>query len=77
MLVFGRNVLSHKLSIILGFSLIKQKTQKFKPELCLNIKENIIKQIESHLVEVTLYPSWLDNVVPFAKKDGKIRIFVD
>lgn len=43
MLVFGRNVLSHKLPIIPDFSLIKQKTQKFKPELCLNIKENIIK----------------------------------
>ncbi|XP_069150804.1 uncharacterized protein [Solanum lycopersicum] len=41
------------------------------------IKEEITKQIESRLVEVTQYPFWLGNVVSVAKKDGKIRICVD
>ena len=71
------DVVSHKLPINPGFELVKQKTRKFKPELSLKIKEEITKQIESRLVEVTQYPTWLANVVPVAKKDGKIRICVD
>ncbi|XP_069144339.1 uncharacterized protein [Solanum lycopersicum] len=71
------DVVSHKLSTNPGFDSVKQKTQKFKPELSLKIKEEITKQIESRLVEVTQYPTWLANVVSVAKKDGKIRICVD
>ena len=71
------DVVSHKLPINPGFEPVKQKTRKFKPELSLKIKEEITKQIESRLVEVTQYPTWLANVVPVAKKDGKIRICVD
>ena len=36
-----------------------------------------MKQIESKVVEVTKYPTWLSNIVPVAKNDGKIRICVD
>ena len=71
------DVVSHKLPINLGFEPMKQKTRKFKPELSLKIKEEITKQIESRLVEVTQYQTWLANVVLIAKKDGKIRICVD
>ncbi|XP_069145633.1 uncharacterized protein [Solanum lycopersicum] len=71
------DIVAHKLPINPGFEPVKQKTQKFKPELSLKIKEEITKQIESQLVEVTQYPTWLANVVPIAKKDGKIRICVD
>ena len=28
-------------------------------------------------MKVTQYPTWLSNVVPVAKKDGKIRIYID
>ena len=71
------DVVSHNLPINPGFNSVKQKTQKFKPELSLKIKKEITKHIESCLVEVTQYPTWLANVVRVAKKDGKIRICVD
>ena len=71
------NVVSHKLSINPGFDLVKQKTRKFNPELSLTNKEEINKNIESRSMEVTQYPTWLANVVPVAKMDGKIRICVD
>ena len=45
--------------------------------MSLKIKEEITKQIESRLVEVTQYPTWFANVVPVAKKEGKSRICVD
>ena len=63
------DVVSHKLSINPGFDPVKQKTQKFKPELSLKIKEEITKHIESRLVKVTQYPTWMTNVVPVSKKD--------
>ena len=56
---------------------MKQKARKFKIELSLKIKEEINKQIESRLVEVTQYLTWLANIVSVTKKDGKIRICVD
>ncbi|XP_069152060.1 uncharacterized protein [Solanum lycopersicum] len=71
------DVVSHKLPINPGFEPVKQKTRKFKHELSLKIKEEITKQIESRLVDVTQYPTWLAYVVPVTKKDGKIRICVD
>ena len=46
MLGLSTNVVSHKLPINPGFSPVKQKTRKFKPELSLKIKEEITKQIE-------------------------------
>ena len=44
---FSTDVVSHKLLIIPGFDPVKQKTQKFKPELSMKIKEEITKQRES------------------------------
>ena len=71
------DVVSHKRPINLGFDPVKQDTRKFKPKLSLKIKKEIAKQIESQLVEVTQYPTWLANVFPVAKKDRKIKICVD
>ena len=56
---------------------MKEKVRKFKLELSLKIKEDITKHIESRLLEVTQYPTLLANIVPVAKKNGKIRIFID
>ncbi|XP_069149546.1 uncharacterized protein [Solanum lycopersicum] len=77
MLGLSTNVVSHKLQINTWFSLVKLRDRKFKPYLSLMIMEDITKQIESRLVDVMQYPSWLANVVPVAKKYAKIRIFVN
>ena len=77
MIGLSTNVVSHKLPINPRFSQVKQKTQKFKPELGVKIKGEIAKKIKSRLVEVMQYPTWLANVVLVAKKDGKIRTYVD
>ncbi|XP_015159785.1 uncharacterized protein [Solanum tuberosum] len=58
------NMVSHKLPINPDFNPVKQKTRKFMSELILKIKEEITKQIESQVVEVTRYPTWLANLVP-------------
>ena len=59
MLGMSTNVVPHKLSINPRFSPVKQKAWKFKTELSLKIKEEITKEIESQLVEVTQNPTRL------------------
>ena len=71
------NVVSHKLSINSEFSPVKQKARKLKLELSLKIQDEITKQIESLLVEMTQYPTWLSTIVSATKKYGKIIIFFD
>ena len=41
------------------------------------IKEEITKQLEAKVIEVSQYPSWLANIIPVPKKDGKVQICVD
>ena len=52
MLGLSTDVVSHKFPINPGFSPLKKKSWKLKPEFDLKIKEDITKQIESQLVEV-------------------------
>ena len=66
------SIVSHKLPINSEFDPVKQKMRKFKPDLSLKIKEEVTKQIQSKVVEVTKYPTWLANIVPVPKKDDKI-----
>ncbi|XP_075087561.1 uncharacterized protein LOC142169580 [Nicotiana tabacum] len=56
---------------------VKQEPRKFKPDLSLRIKQEVTKQIEANVVRVTNYPTWLANIIPVPKKDGKIRICVN
>ncbi|XP_049394689.1 uncharacterized protein LOC125858980 [Solanum stenotomum] len=71
------DIVSHKLPTDPTCLPVKQKTRKFKPDLSLRIKEEVTKQIEASIVRVTNYPTWLANIVPVPKKDGKIKICVD
>ncbi|XP_069150857.1 uncharacterized protein [Solanum lycopersicum] len=56
---------------------IKQKLRKYKPEMSLKIKEEVSTQLDAGILQVTEYPTWLANVVPMPKKDGKVRVCVD
>ena len=56
---------------------IKQKLRKLKPKWSLKVKEEVIKQFEVGFIMVVNYPTWLANVVPVPKKDGRIRVCVD
>ena len=66
-----------KLSIDPNFPPIKQKLRKLKTDMSVLIKEEIRKQLEAKVIQVAQYPSWLANIVPVPKKDGKVRMCVD
>ncbi|XP_070009684.1 uncharacterized protein [Nicotiana sylvestris] len=61
----------------LTFPPVKQKLRKFKTDMSVKIKEEITKQLTTKVIQVTQYPTWLANVAPAPKKDGKTRVCVD
>ena len=74
---FSTELVAHKLPTDPAFPPVKMKLRKFKTDVSIKIKEEIIKQIEAKVIRVARYPMWLSNVVPVPKKDGKIRVCVD
>ncbi|XP_070029418.1 uncharacterized protein [Nicotiana sylvestris] len=66
----------HKLPIDPAFPPVKQKMRKFKTDMSVKIKEEVTKQFDAKVIRVTRYPTWLANVVPVPKKDGKTRVSV-
>ncbi|XP_070035361.1 uncharacterized protein [Nicotiana tomentosiformis] len=71
------DLVAHKLPTDPTFPPVKQKLRKFKTDMSVKIKEEITKQLEAKVIRVTQYPTWLANVVPVPKKDGKMRVCVD
>ncbi|XP_070004779.1 uncharacterized protein [Nicotiana sylvestris] len=63
----------HKLPIDPAFHPVKQKLRKFKIDMNVKIKEEVTKQFDAKVIRFTRYPTWLANVVPVPKKDGKTR----
>nr|XP_027067607.1 uncharacterized protein LOC113693243 [Coffea arabica] len=71
------DIVVHRLPTDPNFLPVKQKPRKFKPEMSLQIKEQIVKQLNAKIIMVSHYPIWLSNPVPVPKKSGEVRVCVD
>nr|XP_027124338.1 uncharacterized protein LOC113741048 [Coffea arabica] len=71
------DIVVHRLPIDPNFLPVKQKPRKFKPEMSLKIKEQVVKQLNAKIIMVSHYPTWLSNPVPVPKKSGEVRVCVD
>ena len=67
----------HKLPIDPAFPPVKQKLRKLKTDMSVKIKEEIMKQLEAKVILLAQYPTWLANIFPIPKKDGKVWMCVD
>lgn len=56
---------------------VKQKPRKWKSDMSLKIKEQIIKQWRARKLIVSQFPIWLSNMVPVPKKNDEIRVCID
>ena len=43
----------------------------------MKVKEEVMKQLSVGFIKVIEYPSWLANIVPVPKANGKVRMCVD
>lgn len=48
-----------------------------KPDVAIQIKQEVIKQLKTCFIRVAIYPDWIAKVVPMPKKDGRLRMCVD
>lgn len=69
-------IVAHRLPTDPSCHPVKKKLRNYKPELSLKIKEEISKQIDPGILRVTKYSTWLADVMPVSKKDGKVRVCV-
>ncbi|XP_070017514.1 uncharacterized protein [Nicotiana sylvestris] len=63
----------HKLPTDPALLPVKKKLRKSKTDMSVKIKEEVTKQFYAKVIRITQYPTWLANVVPVPKKDGKTR----
>jgi len=71
------DVVEHRLPLKPECPPVKQKLRRSHPDMALQIKEEVRKQIDVGLLVTSEYPQWLANIVPVPKKDGKVRMCVD
>jgi len=73
----SHDIVHHRLPLNSGYSPVKQKLRRMKPEMSLKIKEEVKKQFDAGFLAVAQYPEWVANIVPIPKKDGKVQMSVD
>ena len=72
-----RKIAEHRIPTDPHVSPIKQKKRRLRPEWALLVKEEVEKQWKAKFLEVVEDTQWLANIVPVAKKDGKVRMCMD
>ena len=70
-------VAMHRLNINTNVKPVKQQQRRFRPEIMEAIQSEDRKLIDSGFVREEQHPDWVANIVPVAKKNEKIRIYID
>ncbi|KAH9319141.1 hypothetical protein KI387_020910, partial [Taxus chinensis] len=60
-----------------GACLVRKRTYRMNPNMCIRVKEELDKMIASSIIEAMEESEWISPMVINIKKDGKIRICVD
>ena len=71
------SLVTHKLAVEPTQKPVKQPARVFKPEIELQIKEEIEKLLKAGFVRPSRHPQWLSNIVPVGKRNGTIRCCID
>src|ERR1044072_2812342 len=71
------NLVELKLPIKAGKKPVKLTPRRFAPVVMSKIKEEIERLLQSKFIKTARYVEWLANIVPFIKKNGKLRVCID
>jgi hypothetical protein len=73
-----RSIVEHRLPIKPGFRPYKQPPQKiYKDKVLADVKKEVERLIEANFIWPCRYGEWISNIVPFYKKNGKMRVCID
>ena len=72
-----REIITHRLNVLIGDKGKIQKRRSFNPERYLAINEEVEKLITAKFVREAKFPNWVSNVVMVKKSNGKCRICID
>ncbi|XP_028086009.1 uncharacterized protein LOC114286987 [Camellia sinensis] len=72
-----KDVTMHRLNVISLARPVKQGVRFYKPEVELNIKDEVVKLLGAGFIKPIQHPTWLSSIVPVIKKNGQIRVCVD
>ncbi|KAI5396334.1 hypothetical protein KIW84_062515 [Lathyrus oleraceus] len=70
-------IVEHRLPLKPECPPVKHKLRRTHPDMVVKIKEEVQKHIDVGFLVTAEYPQWVANIVPFPKKDGKVRMCVD
>ena len=70
-------IITHKLSVIPSFKLVKKKRRSFAPKRQKAINEEVGRLLQAGAIREVEYPEWLANVVLAKKANGKWRLYID
>ena len=70
-------VAMHRLNIKPDIKPVKQQQRRFRPNIMEAIEAEVHKLIACDFIREEQHPDWVANIVPFLKKNGKIRVCID
>jgi len=74
---FDTEVIQHKIPLNKDTKPFRQKIRSFNPLLLPTMEREIKKLLDAHIIIPLRYSEWIANLVPFRKKNGEIRLYVD
>ena len=72
-----RELVEHNIPIMPGYRPFKQPPRRMSTEVELQVKEEIERLLEAKFIRTARYVTWLSNIVPVVKKNGRIRPCID
>ena len=72
-----RSIVEHRLPIKPGYRPFKQRLRPCNDKVLPDIKADITKLLEAGFIRQCRYAEWISNIVPFYKKNGKLRVCID
>jgi hypothetical protein len=70
-------MIEHKIPLKPGVKPFRQKIRQFNPLLLPIIEKEVKKLLDAKIIVTLSYSDWVENLVPFRKKNGEIRLCVD
>ncbi|XP_026458925.1 uncharacterized protein LOC113359523 [Papaver somniferum] len=64
----------HNLGVSPEFKTVKQRSREFSRATALAIKEEVERLLTAKFIKTIQHPTWLANIVPVTKKNGKVRL---